>query len=67
MDDDGIFGIFGIIIGLVVILFILYIIFLIATTVIGIAAACGTVYGGGTAIVNYVSSINENIIKSNIK
>jgi len=47
------------------ILFILYIITLIATTVLAIAAAGGSVWGGGRAIVNYGKSFKENMIDSN--
>jgi hypothetical protein len=53
----------ALIIGLI--LFILYIITLIATTVLTIAAAGGSIWGGGRAILNYGRSFKENMIDSN--
>ncbi len=48
-----------------VIILVLYIMFLLATVVAGVALAGGSVYGGGYAIKNYVSSFKENVIDSN--
>ena len=53
----------AIIIGLII--FVLYIISLIATAVLGIAAAGGSIWGGGRAILNYSRSFKENMIDSN--
>jgi len=64
MDSDG-----GelIIIALIIaaILFIIYIITIIATAVLSIAAASGTIWGGGRAIMNYGLSFKEHMIDSN--
>jgi hypothetical protein len=62
-DDEG--ALVGLIIGLAIIVFIVYIIFLLAMVIAGIAAAGGTVYGGGTAIGNYFMSFKENMVDSN--
>jgi len=62
-DDDG--AMIGLIMGIAIILFIVYVIVLLATIIAGIAAAGGTVYGGGHAIKNYISSFKENVIDSN--
>lgn len=62
-DDFG--AIIVLIIGLAIIAFIVYCIFLLATLIATVAAASGTLYGGGTAIGNYFLSFKENIIDSN--
>ncbi|MBD5483920.1 MAG: hypothetical protein HDR18_00065 [Lachnospiraceae bacterium] len=62
---DGEEEIFGLIIAFVVVAVIIYIIVLLATIIVGAAAAGGTIYGGGYAIKNYVSSFKENVIDSN--
>lgn len=45
--------------------FIICVIVALVTIIVGIAAAGGTIYGGGYAIKNYVSSFKENVIDSN--
>lgn len=47
------------------ILFVLYLITLIATAVLSIAAAGGSIWGGSRAILNYGRSFKENMIDSN--
>ncbi len=64
MDDDyG--GIIGIFIILAVMVFIVYCIVLIASVIVAIAGIGGTLWGGGTALVNYIVSFKENMIDSN--
>lgn len=62
-DDDG--ALMGLVIVLAVIAFIVYIIVILASIIIGAAIIAGLAYGGGTAVVNYVSSFKENTIESN--
>lgn len=62
-DDDG--ALIGLVIGLAIIVFIVYIVCLLAMAIAGIAAAGGTLYGGGTALGNYFSSFKENMVDSN--
>lgn len=62
--DDG-DAIIGLAIGLAIIGVILYILFLLATIIAGVAAAGGTIFGGGSAIKNYILSFKENVIDSN--
>ena len=64
-DGDFIVGLVGLMIGLCIIAFIIYVMVLLATVILGVAAAGGTVYGGGTAVKNYFSSFKENVIDSN--
>ena len=63
-DDDGA-AIIGLIIGLGFIVFIVYIIVILASIIAGIAAAGGTIFGGGSAIKNYFLSFKENVIDDN--
>lgn len=62
-DDDG--ALIELVIGLAIISVVVYIICLLAMAIAGIAAAGGTIYGGGTAFGNYFSSFKENMIVSN--
>lgn len=62
---DGEDAIIGIIIVFAVICFIVYLLILLATIIVGVAAASGTLYGGGYAITNYALSFKENVIDSN--
>lgn len=62
---DGEDVIIGLVIGIVIIGIIVYVLVLLATIIAGVAAAGGTLYGGGYAIKNYVSSFKENVIDSN--
>ncbi len=62
-DGEGTLVMF--IIGIAVIGFIIYVLVLLASVIAGIAAAGGTIYGGGYAIKNYVSSFKQNVIDSN--
>lgn len=59
-DDDA-----GAIIGLMIIFVVVAVIIYAVMIFAGIAAVGGTVYGGGSAIKNYVSSFKENVIDSN--
>ena len=64
MDDDfG--GIIGFVLILALIAFVIYITVMIASVLAAVAGAGGTVWGGGTAIVNYYKSFKENMIDSN--
>lgn len=64
MDDD--YGaLIGALIGLAIIVFVIYCIILLAMVIASIAAAGGTLYGGGTAIGNYFASFKENMIDDN--
>lgn len=65
MKDGG-----GFIIAILIIAFmgfIVYCLFMLATIFAGVAAAGGTLFGGGAAIKNYALSFKENIIDSNRK
>lgn len=62
---DGEEAIVGLVIGLMIIAFIVYVIVLLASIIAGVAAAGGTIFGGGSAIKNYFSSFKENVIDSN--
>ncbi len=65
MKHDG-----GFIIAILIIAFmgfIVYCLFMLATIFVGVAAAGGTLFGGGAAIKNYALSFKENIIDSNRK
>lgn len=64
MDDDfG--GIIGLVIGLAIVAFVIYCVVLIASALAAVAGVGGTIWGGGTAIVNYCKSFKENMIDSN--
>ena len=62
---DGDEAIIGLVIGLAIIAFIIYVIVILASIIAGVAAAGGTLFGGGSAIKNYVLSFKENVIDSN--
>lgn len=62
---DGEEALVGLAIGIAIICFIVYIIVLLATVIAGVAAAGGTLFGGCSAIKNYVLSFKENVIDSN--
>lgn len=62
---DGEESIVGLVIGIAIICFIIYVIVLLATIIAGVAAAGGTIFGGGSAIKNYVLSFKESVIDSN--
>lgn len=62
---DGEEAIVGLVIGIAIICFIVYVIVLLATIIAGVAAASGTIFGGGSAIKNYTLSFKENVIDSN--
>lgn len=47
------------------VILILYALAAVATSVVGIAAAGGTIYGGGSAIKNYIKAFKKNVIDSN--
>ncbi len=64
---DGEDAIIGLVIGIAIICFVLYIIFWLITIFAGVAAAGGTIFGGGSAIKNYFLSFKENVIDSNRK
>ncbi len=64
--DDEIGTIIGLGIALVAIAFVIYCIVILAGILATVASAGGAIWGGGTAIVNYVKSFKENMIDSNI-
>lgn len=55
----------GLIIGFCIIVFVIYILIILASIIVGVAAAGGTIFGGGSAVKNYVYSFKENVIDSN--
>lgn len=63
--DDGLGALIGIALVIGAVIFVVYIITLIAAAVATIAAAGGSLWGGGWAILNYGKSIKENLIDSN--
>ncbi len=62
---DGEEALIGLVIAIAVICFIVYIMVLLATVIAGVAAAGGTLFGGCSAIKNYVVSFKKNVIDSN--
>ncbi len=64
--DDEIGTIIGLGIALVAIAFVIYCIVILAGILATVAGAGGAIWGGGTAIVNYVKSFKENMIDSNM-
>lgn len=62
-DDGG--ELVGLAIGIGIILLIVYVIVILASIIAGVAAAGGTLFGGGSAIKNYVCSFKENVVDSN--
>lgn len=64
--DDEIGTIIGLGIALVAIAFVIYCIVILAGILATVAGTGGAIWGGGTAIVNYVKSFKENMIDSNI-
>ena len=66
-DEEGSF--IGAIIGLVILGYLIYIIVyvftLIATVAVSVATTGGTIFGGCSAIKNYILSFKENVIDSN--
>lgn len=63
--DDEIGAFIALVIILVLIAFIVYCIVILAGILASVAGAGGAIWGGGTAIVNYVKSFKENMIDSN--
>lgn len=63
--EDGLGTLIGGIICLAIILFIIYCIVIIAGMVISAAGVGGALWGGGTAFVNYMKSLKENLFDSN--
>lgn len=63
--DDGIGAIIGIVLVIAAVIFVVYIITIIATAVLGVAVAGGSIWGGSRAIMNYGKSFKENMIDSN--
>ena len=64
--DDEIGTIIGLGIALIAIAFVIYCIVILAGILATVAGAGGAIWGGGTAIVNYVKSFKENMIDSNM-
>ena len=64
---DGEGELIGFVIVLGIIAFIIYVLVMAAAFIGGVAAAGGTIYGGGSAIANYAKSFKENVIDSNKK
>ncbi len=67
VGDEAYGALIGLAIVVAVVIFIVYVMVMIAGILIMVAAGLGVIYGGGTAVVNYVSSFKENIIDSNKK
>ncbi len=65
LKHDGEEAIVGLILGLVVFFLIVYLVVILATVIAGGAAIGGTIFGGSSAIKNYILSFKENIIDSN--
>lgn len=65
LKRDGEGSIIGFVIGLAAVVFIIYVIVVLATAIVGVAAAGGTLFGGCSAIKNYAISFKENVIDSN--
>jgi len=63
--DDGLGWLIGIFILIIAVVAIVYIITLIAAVLAGVAAAGGSLWGGGSALINYGKSFKENMIDSN--
>lgn len=55
----------GLVIGLIAVVLIVYAIIIVASILLSVATVGGTIFGGGSAIKNYVSSFKENVIDSN--
>ncbi len=68
MDDDCecFSGLIGIAIVVAIVGVVIYLAVILASVLAGVAAVAGTVWGGGTAIVNYCKSFKANMIDSNI-
>ncbi len=64
MEED-VAGIIGMLIALAIIAFVIYCIVIMIGILISIAGIGGTIWGGGTAIVNYVKSFKDNMLDSN--
>lgn len=62
---DGEEELVGLLIALAIIAFIIYITVILLTVIASVAAAGGTLFGGCSAIKNYVLSFKENVIDSN--
>lgn len=62
---DGEESIIGLVIGIVIIAFIIYVIVILASIIAVVAATGGTIFGGGSAIKNYIFSFKENVVDSN--
>jgi hypothetical protein len=63
--DDGVGTILGAALVLGIIFLFVYVVTMIAAAVVGVAAAAGSLWGGGWAFINYGKSFKENIIDSN--
>lgn len=64
--DDEIGTIIGLGVALIAVVFVIYCIVILAGIFATVAGAGGAIWGGGTAIINYVKSFKENMIDSNI-
>ena len=65
MDDSGIGALIGIALAIAAVIFVIYCIVLVAGAIAAVAGTGGVLWGGGTAVVNYGKSFNENMIDSN--
>jgi len=63
--DDAIGGIIAIVLVIAAVVFVVYVIAIIASVLAAVAGAGGVLWGGGTAISNYIKSFKENMIDSN--
>lgn len=64
--DDLIGTVIGGIFALMAIAFVVYIIVMVVGAALSVVSAGGFIWGGGTALINYISSFKENIIDSNL-
>jgi uncharacterized membrane protein len=62
---DGEEALVGLVMVIALIAFVIYVIVMIASAVFAIAATSGAVWGGGTAISNYIQAFKKNMIDSN--
>lgn len=63
--EEAVGALIGLAICIGIIIFIVYVIVVLASVIAGVAAAGGTLFGGGSAIKNYVCSFKENVVDSN--
>lgn len=65
-SDDFVGGLIVIVIAIAIVCVIIYLTVILASIIAAVAGAAGTLWGGGTALINYAKSFKENTIDSNI-